>query len=144
MRILRNGVIHRGNYRARKFIKIKGFFKHHMVRSFLAKVSTHRTNFLVINYTAQCSIQVTEAVCCFCWRVEQLHCEIYQVRGLKTCRCCKARIQRNHIDCALLIWARLNQLAAQTCTTIYQLKQRLLDDYLFQWLKTHCPKINLA
>ena len=41
------------------------------------------------------------------WRIEQLHREGKQRRGWEKCQCRKARIQRNHIGCALLVWFRL-------------------------------------
>lgn len=40
------------------------------------------------------------------------------------------RNQRNHTALALRIWTCLKRLAYQTQTTAYQLKQRLLADYL--------------
>lgn len=127
-----------------KSIKIKGFPKHHKVQCFRVEVSTHRTDFVVTNDTAQRSTQATQKVCGFRWKIEQLHRESKQVTGLEACQCRKARIQRNHIGCALLVWGRLNQLAAQTGTTIYQLKQGLLDDYLCQQIKTPSLKMALA
>ena len=39
--------------------------------------------------------------------------------------CRKQRIQRNHIACAMLVWARLKQLAYQTGETVYQIKKGL-------------------
>jgi hypothetical protein len=51
-----------------------------------------------------------------------LHREGKQVAGLERCQCRKARIQRNHIGCAFLVWVRLKHLATQTGRTVYQLK----------------------
>jgi len=65
-----------------------------------------------------------------------------QVTGLEACQCRKARIQRNHIGCAFLVWVRLNTLAKQLGRTIYQLKHGLLDDYLCQQLKN--PSLKMA
>ena len=120
----------------------KGFPKHHKVQCFRVKVSTHRTDFVVTNDTAQRSTQATQEVCGFRWKIEQLHQESKQVTGLEASQCRKARIQRNPIGCALLVWGRLKQLATQTGTTIYQLKQGLLDDYLCQQLKA--PSLEMA
>lgn len=72
----------------------------------------------------------------FRWKIEQLHREDKQVTGLERCQCHKARIQRNHIGCALLVRVRLKQLAAQTGRTVYQLKHGLLDDYLCLLLRS--------
>ena len=71
------------------------------------------------------------------WKIEQLHREGKQVTGLEACQCRKARIQRNHLGCALLVWVNLKRIAAKTGQTVYQLQQGLLDDYLCQQLK--CP-----
>ena len=50
-------------------------------------------------------------------------------------QCRKARIQKNHIACAMLAWLRLKNLAARTGQTIYKIKRNLLSDYLIQQLK---------
>lgn len=47
----------------------------------------------------------------------------------------KARLQRNHIACAMLVWIRLKNLAYQTGQTIYKIKHNLLSNYLIQQLK---------
>jgi hypothetical protein len=56
----------------------------------------------------------------------------------------RARIQRNHIGCALLVWVRFKELAAQTGRTMYQLKHGLLDDYLIQQLRNPSLRMALA
>lgn len=127
-----------------KSIKIKGFPKEHKVQCFRVAVSTHRTDWIVTNDPAQVSTQATQQVCGFRWKIEQLHREGKQLTGLEHCQCRKARIQRNHIACALLVWVRLNDLAAQTGRTLYQLKYGLLDDYLCQQLKNPSILMTLA
>ena len=64
--------------------------------------------------------------------------------GLERCECRKARMQRNHIACALLVWVRLKALAVETGRTVYQLKHGLLADYLIQQLKHPSLKMALA
>ena len=54
------------------------------------------------------------------WKIEEFHRELKQLTGLEACQCRKARIQRNHIACALLVWARLKAIAYQSCQTIYR------------------------
>ena|ERR1700759_1345454 len=125
-----------------KRIKIKGFPKEHKVRAFRVAVSTHRTDYVVTNDWAQDSTEATQKACGFRWKIEQLHREGKQLTGLERCQCRKARIQRNHISCALLVWVRLKELAAHTGRTIYQLKHGLLDDYLIQQLKN--PSLRMA
>jgi hypothetical protein len=125
-----------------KQIKIKGFPKDHKVQCFRVETSTRRTDWIVTNDLAADSTQATQEVCGFRWRIEQLHREGKQLTGLERCQCRKARIQRNHIGCALLVWIRLKELAIQTGRTVYQLKHGLLDDYLIQQLKN--PSIKMA
>jgi hypothetical protein len=127
---------------AGKRIKIKGFPKEHKVRAFRVAVTTNRTDYVVTNDLAQDSTQATQQACGFRWKIEQLHREGKQLTGLERCQCRKARIQRNHIGCALLVWVRFKELAAQTGRTMYQLKHGLLDDYLIQQLRN--PSLRMA
>jgi hypothetical protein len=127
-----------------KLLKIKGFPKDHKVQCFRVEVSTHRTDFVVTNDLAQASTEATQQACGFRWKIEQLHREGKQVTGLEACQCRKARIQRNHIGCAFLVWVKLKGLAIQTGQTVYQLKHGLLDDYLCQQLKSPSLKMTFA
>jgi len=127
-----------------KLIKIKGFPKDHKVQCFRVEVSTHRTDFVVTNALTQDSTEATQQACGFRWKIEQLHREGKQVTGLEACQCRKARIQRNHIGCAFLVWVKLKGLAIQTGQTVYQLKHGLLDDYLCQQLKRPSLKMTFA
>ena len=54
---------------------------------------------------------------------------------IEGCQCQLARIVRNHIGCAMLVWVRLKTVAYQTDQTIYQLKHSLFAQYLRQELK---------
>lgn len=125
-----------------KTIKIKDFPRDHKVRCFRVETSTRRTDWIVTNDPAQDSTEATQQACGFRWKIEQLHREGKQLTGLERCQCRKARIQRNHIACALLVWVRLKELATQTGQTIYQLKHGLLSDYLIQQLKN--PSLKMA
>lgn len=127
-----------------KMIKIKGFPKDYKGRLFRVEVSTHCTDWIVTNDSTQDSTEATQQVCGFRWKIEQLHREGKQVTGLERCQCRKARIQRNHIGCAFLVWVRLKHLAAQTGRTVYRLKHSLLNDYLIQQLKNPSVKMVLA
>lgn len=127
-----------------KRMKIKGFPKEPKVHLFRVVVSTHRTDYVVTNDLTQDSTEATHLVCGFCWKIEQVHREGKQVTGLERCQCRKARIQRNHISCALLVWVRLKQRAYQTGRTVYHLKHGLLDDYLIQQLKNPSLQMLLA
>ena len=125
-------------------IKIKGFPKDHKVRLFRVAVSTHRTDWVITNDPTQHSTEATREVCGFRWNIEQLHREGKQLTGLERCQCRTARIQRNHIGCAFLVWVRLKALAAQTGRTVYQLKHGLLDDYLICQRKNPSLKMRFA
>ncbi len=127
-----------------KTIKIKDFPRDHKVRCFRVETSTRRTDWIVTNDPAQDSTEATQKACGFRWKIEQLHREGKQVTGLERCQCRKARIQRNHIACAFLVWVRLKELATETGRTIYQLKHGLLSDYLIQQLKKPSLKMTSA
>ena len=127
-----------------KRVKIKGFPRDHKAQCFRVAVTTHRTDYVVTNDLAQDSTQATQKACGFRWKIEQLHREGKQLTGLERCQCRKARIQRNHIGCALLVWVRFKELAAQTGRTMYQLKHGLLDDYLIQQLRNPSLRMALA
>jgi len=129
---------------AGKPIKIKGFPKDHRVRVFRVAASTRRTDWIVTNDSTADSTQATQEVCDVRWKIEQLHREGKQVTGLEHCQCRKARIQRNHIACAWLVWVRLKARAARTSRTVYQLKHGLLDAYLVHQLRNPSLKMALA
>jgi hypothetical protein len=127
-----------------KRVKIKGFPKEHKVQCFRVAVTTNRTDYVVTNDLAQDSTKATQQACGFRWKIEQLHREGKQLTGLERCQCRKARIQRNHIGCALLVWVRFKELAAHTGRTMYQLKHGLLDEYLIQQLRNPSLRMALA
>lgn len=64
---------------------------------------------------------------------------------MEACRSRKARIQRNPIACALLVWVRLKApkggeaTAYQSHQTVDKVKHRMLSSYLIQQLK--CPSV---
>jgi hypothetical protein len=64
--------------------------------------------------------------------------------GLEGNQCRKARIVRNHIGCAILVWVRLKQVAVETQRTSYRVKRDLLDDYLRSQLKSPTIQMRLA
>jgi len=127
-----------------KRIKVKGFPKDHKLHLFRVAVSTHRTDWVVTNDPTQQSTEVTQQACGFRWKIEQVHREAKQLTGLEHCQCRKARIQRNHIGCAFLVWVRLKEVATQTRQTVYQVKYGLLDNYLIQQLKNPALKMRFA
>ncbi len=125
-----------------KVVKIKGFPKDHKVKLFRVVLSTQRTDYVVTNDLAQDDTQAAQNACGIRWKIEQFHRETKQLTGLEGCQCRKARIVRNHIACAILVWVRLKQVAHETKQTVYQVKHGLLSDYMRQQLKS--PAINMV
>ena len=125
-----------------KRIKIKGFPRDHKVKLFRVASATGRTDYVVTNDLAQNDTSVTQQACNWRWKIEQFHREAKQLTGLEKCQCRLARIVRNHIGCALLVWIRLATIAYQTGRTIYQVKHGMLKEYLQQQLKS--PTINMV
>jgi len=110
-----------------KLVKIKGFPGNHKVKLFRVVLSTQRTDYVVTNDMVQDDTQAVQEVCSLRWKVEQFHRETKQLTGLEGCQCRKARIVRNHIACAILVWVRLKQVANETKPTVYHLKHELLS-----------------
>lgn len=127
-----------------KVIKIKGFPAEHKVKVFRVVLSTQRTDYVVTNEMAQDNVEVVHDVCGFRWKVEQFHRETKQLTGIEGNQCRKARLVRNHIGCAILVWVRLKHVAVETKRTIYRVKHDLLDDYLRQQLKSPAVQMRLA
>ena len=118
-----------------KLIKIKGFPKDHKVKLFRVVLSPQRTDYVVTNDLTQDDTQAVQEACGLRWKIEQFHRETKQLTGLEGCQCRKARIVRNHIGCAILVWVRLKQVACETEQTVYKVKHGLLSDYLRQQLR---------
>ncbi len=102
-----------------KLIKVRGFPRDKKVKLFRVTVSTNRTDFVVTNDLTQDSTDATQEVCGVRWKIEEFHRELKQWTGVEARQCRKARIQRNHIACALLVWSRLKAMAYQTGKTVY-------------------------
>jgi hypothetical protein len=127
-----------------KNVHVKDFPKGHRLQLFRLVVSPDRTDYIVTNDVTQHSTADTQQVCAIRWKIEQLHREVKQVTGLERCQCRTARIQRNHIACAMLVWCRFKELAYQTGRTVYQIKFGQLSDYLIRQLKSPSVKMALA
>lgn len=127
-----------------KRLHLKSFPKGHRVKLFRLVFSSERTEYVATNDLTQDDTQATQQVCGFRWKIEQFHRETKQLTGLEDCQCRRARIQRNHIACAILVWVRLKQVATQTHRTLYQIKSQLLDDYMCQQLRSPAVKMLFA
>jgi hypothetical protein len=64
------------------------------------------------------------------WSVEQFHRELKQLTGSEKCQCRKARSQRNHLGYCYLAWLSLKVRATDLNLTLYQVRQRIFDDFL--------------
>jgi len=93
-----------------KMTKIKEFPKEHKVKLFRVVASDNRTDWVITNDPSQNLTGDTQKACAIRWKIEQFHREIKQVTGVEKCQCRKARIQRNLIAYAVLIWIRLTEL----------------------------------
>lgn len=113
-----------------KSIKLYKFPLDIRVKLFRVAVSTDRTDWLITNDLTQDSTVAAQQESSNRWKIEQLHREEKQLTGIAKCQCRLNRSQRNHIAAASLVWLRLRELAYQCQTTVYQLKQGLLADYL--------------
>lgn len=118
-----------------KIIKIKKFPKDKKVKLFRVTISTNRTEYVATNDLTQSAIEQVKNECHRRWKIEEFHREVKQLTGIESCQCRQARIQRNHIACAILVWNYLKKIATLTCQTVYKLKQDLLSEYLTQELK---------
>ncbi|GAK60776.1 transposase, IS4 family protein [Candidatus Vecturithrix granuli] len=101
-------------------------------------------DWIVTNDRTPHTAQVVQTVTDLRWKVEEFHRDTKHVTGIEACQCRAARIQRNHLGCAIFVWNRLKELANTAGTTIYQLKQGLLDQYLIQELQHPTLKMVLA
>jgi hypothetical protein len=127
-----------------KRVKIKKFPKNCKVKLFRVVVSSNRTDWVVTNDLAQDSTQAIQEACALRWKIEQFHRELKQLTGVEKCQCRKARIQRNHIACAIMVWLRLKAAAKEAKTTMYRLKQALLSRYLIQELRSPAIRMGSA
>lgn len=127
-----------------KNIKIKAFTKDKKVKLFRVIISTEKTEYVANNDLDNNSTDAVQEVCGIRWKIEQFHRELKQITGIEACQCRKARIQRNHINCALLVWLRLKDIAYSTRQTIYQIKYGLLSNYLISQLKYPSVPMTLA
>ena len=104
---------------AGKRVKLHKFPRDHKVKVFRV-VSSGRTDYVATNDLSQSDVSATQQVCRCRWKVEQLHREVSkQLTGLENCQCRLARIVRNHIASAFLVWVHLMRKAYETGQTLY-------------------------
>jgi hypothetical protein len=118
-----------------KTVHLHKFPKGHQLKLFRLVLSSQRTDYVVTNDLSQDSTDATRQESAIRWKIEQFHREAKQVTGLESSQCRSQRAQRNHIACAMLVWVRFTQLAQETQTNVYQIKQGLLDNYMREQLR---------
>ena len=107
-------------------------------------LSTKRTDHVVTNDPSQLTTAAVQEASGFRWNVEQFHREEKQLTGIEACQYRRARIQRNHIGCAILVWVCLKALAHQTGNTVCQIKHGMLSQYMIEQLRTSSVRMALA
>jgi hypothetical protein len=125
-----------------KLVHLHKFPKGHTVKLFRLVLSDKHTDYLITNDVTQPSTRAAQEAFRPRWFIEQFHREVQQVTGIDQCQARLARIQRNHIACAFLVWNRLAFLAHQLKTSVYALKQNLLDDYIKRQLRS--PSLHMG
>lgn len=102
-----------------KQVKLHHFPAQHKVQLFRVTALPNKVEFVATNDLSQNSGEDTRKTCGIRWKIEEFHRELKQLTGIESCQCRKAILQKNHIGCAMLVWARLKNLAYQTKQTIY-------------------------
>jgi hypothetical protein len=130
--------------RTGRLVHLRDFPAGHQVKLFRLALSTGRTDYIVTNDVSQDWTPATQDVWGWRAKIEEFHREDKQLTGVDRCQCRRARIVRNHIGCAMLVWVRLKQVAYQTNQTIYQVKHGMLSDYPRQQLRSPAVPMVLA
>jgi SRSO17 transposase len=124
-----------------KMVHIKEFPNGHKMRLFRIEVSTNRTDFVATNSLEREKKEEVRQVCAIRWKIEQSHRELKQLTGIEKCQSRKKESQKSHIGCAMLVLCAMKEYARKINTTVYQLKEQLLKNYMIQELNN--PSINL-
>jgi hypothetical protein len=118
-----------------KRIVLNDFPNEHKVQLFRVLVLPNRTDFVVTNDVSQKDVKSVRNECKIRWKIEEFHREIKQLTGIESCQCRKEKIQRNHIGCAMLVWAKLKNLAYQTGKNVYELWKSQYDQLVTRLLQ---------
>lgn len=113
-----------------KLVRLNDFPNEHKVKLFQVTVLPNKTELVVTNDLSQNDRNKVRQECKIRWKIEEFHREIKQLTGIEACQCRKAKIQRNHIGCAMLVWARLKNLAYQTGKNVYELWKSQYDSFV--------------
>lgn len=130
--------------RTGRLVHLRDFPAGHQVKLFRLALSTGCTDYIVTNDVSQDWTPATQDAWGWRTKIEEFHREDKQLTGVDRCQCRRARIVRNHISCAMLVWVRLKQVAYETGQSIYQVKHGMLSDYLRQQLRSPSVQMVLA
>ena len=120
-----------------KVVHLREFPQGLDLKLFRVAVSTDSTELVVTNDDSPSrEAQAVREAQGLRWKVEQFHRELKGITGVDACQSRKARSQRNHIGCAVLVWLAFKRQATQAFSSVYALKQGLLDDYIKQQLRS--------
>ena len=95
-------------------------------------------DWMITNHPDSLTTQAIQDENALRWQIEQFHRELKQLTGSEKCQCRKARSQRNHLGYCYLAWLALRLRAAELHWTLYQVRQRIFDDFLAEALR-HPP-----
>ena len=116
-----------------KLINLKGLNIN--LKLFQIVLNTKKTELIVTNDLTQNSADDCQKMTANRWKIEEFHRAEKQLTGIGKCECRLNRSQRNHICIAMLVWVRLKNLAQKMKITIYQVKNRLLDNYMVEQMR---------
>lgn len=123
-----------------KRVVLNDFPNDHECQLFRVPVLPDRTDYVVTNDLSQDNALSVRRECKIRWKIEEFHREIKQLTGIESCQCRKRIIQQNHIGCAMLVWARLKNLAYQTGRNVYDLWKSQYDNMITQLFQSpHLP-----
>ena len=133
-----------GDELAGKSVHLRGFPKGHQLKLFRLTLSTKHTDYVVTNDPSDLTTEAVQEASGLRWKAGQFHREEKQLTGIGACQCRRARIRRNHIGCAILVWVRLKALAHQTGNTVCQIKHGMLSQYMIKQLRNPSVRMALA
>lgn len=118
-----------------KLVKVRGFPKNYKVKLFRVIVSTDKTEYVITNDLTQDSTKGCQQETAIRWKIEQFHRETKQATGIEKNQCRTNRSQRNHICLSIQVWIFLSEKAHACKMSVYQVKRRLLDNYMIEQLQ---------
>jgi len=101
-----------------------------LVRLFKIVATDGNIDWIVTNFPDPISAQAVQDENARRWSIEQFHRELKQLTGSEKCQCRKARSQRNHLGYCYLAWLSLKVRSSQLSLSLYQVRQRIFDEFL--------------